>query len=257
MTGVKLQTISVCLNNTSDQVQSVEAYIFQVDGIWDYRKEPSAFLAKTSLKVPVGQNIWVNWNVGLDTAAGMPKNAYIRLDLDANPKLSWKVAGCVVPGHVGVYQNGLDCMRRFSNGATLSFIVEPPQLCYQPENVINGISRPHRYTNLWRSDPESPQEQWIQLAWDKEISIGQLEITFPGHLLREYHAYAPFYRAPQCADSYRIEIWQSDEWKVIERISGNYQRKRVHCFNKNVNPDKVEELSLKKRMVTPQRLYMK
>ena len=239
VTGDKLETISICLDNLSGQPQSLEAYAFCVTDIWDYRKNPSDFLAKTVLKVPSGQNVWVDWNVKLSAENGLPSNAYIRIDLDANPALSWKLAGCVVPGHIGVYQNGSDKMRRFSNGSTLSFKVYPPQACFSPENVINGLSRPHRYTNLWRSDPALPLEQWIELSWNEEIALGQVEITFPGHLLREYHAYSPFYRDPQCAKDYRIEIWQKTQWETVEKISGNYQRRRCHTFKKNFNTDKL------------------
>ncbi|MNN87993.1 hypothetical protein D3C81_2056220 [compost metagenome] len=55
-----------------------------------------------------------------------------------------------------------------------------------------------------------------------------MELTFPGHLIREYHAYAPFYRDPQCPRDYTIEALGENGWQEVLSIRGNYQRHRRH-----------------------------
>jgi hypothetical protein len=102
--------------------------------------------------------------------------------------------------------------------------VSPGQDCYRPENVISGVTRPHKYTNVWISDSNLPLDQWLKLSWDSPQKVSQVELTFPGHLLREYHAYAPFYRDPQCPKDYRIEGRENGEWKILATITDNYQR---------------------------------
>lgn len=220
----RLDSVSVCLTNHSGQIQEVNALLFPVSDIWDYRVTPAEPLASTTLQVPAGENVWVDWVVNLTPGKGLPLNSYVRIDLCANKNLSWPVAGCILPGHTAMYQIGENKMRRYHNGSTFSFKVSPGQDCYKPGNVISGVTRPHKYTNLWISDSNLPSGQWLKLSWDSPQKVSQVELTFPGHLLREYHAYGPFYRDPQCPQSYQLEGLENGEWKILAAVSGNYQR---------------------------------
>jgi len=233
----RLDSVSVCLTNNSGQIQEVKAILYPVTDIWDYRLTPSEPLATTTLQVPAGINIWVGWDVHLTREKGLPLNSYVRLDLCANKNISWPVAGCILPGHTAMYQIGENKMRRYHNGSTFSFKVSPGQDCYNPGNVISGVTRPHKYTNIWISDPNLPLEQWLNLSWDEPQKVSQVELTFPGHLLREYHAYGPFYRDPQCPKDYRAEGFENGEWKVLATIADNYQRQN------KLKLDRVYELT--------------
>ncbi len=222
--GDRVDSISVCLTNKSGKEQTVEAFVCNVEHIWDYRREPSAPLASSVLTVPEGENVWVKWDVNLTVEKGLNSGGYIRIDLNANPQIGWRIAGCVIPGHLSVYQIGTQKMRRFSDGVTLSFQVSPPQPSFGAKNVTSGVTRPHRSTNLWKSDPNLPLEQWVQLSWPEEQTIGVVEITLAGNLLREYHAYSPFYRDLQCARDLRIDALEGGRWKTVASVKDNYQR---------------------------------
>jgi hypothetical protein len=87
-------------------------------------------------------------------------------------------------------------------------------------------------TNVWISDSNLPLDQWLQLSWDSPQKVSQVELTFPGHLLREYHAYSPFYRDPQCPKDYTIEGLENGEWKVLATVSDNYQRQNKLKLNR-------------------------
>jgi hypothetical protein len=87
---------------------------------------------------------------------------------------------------------------------------------------------------LWKSDPAQQLEQWLELEWNEAQRVGTVELTFPGHLIREYHAYAPFYRDPQCAKRYRLEAWEDGGWVTVSRAGDNYQRRRVHRLEQPV-----------------------
>jgi hypothetical protein len=101
------------------------------------------------------------------------------------------------------------------------------------------VTRPHRTTNLWRSDPAKGLPQWVQLEWEKPRTISRVELTWAGHLLREIHATPPFFRDPQCARDYRIEAWIGGEWRAVVSETGNYQRHRIHAFTTPVSALKL------------------
>ena len=97
------------------------------------------------------------------------------------------------------------------------------------DRVLTGVTRPHRTTNLWVSDPAQPLPQALELTWPAPQTIRQVQLVFPGHLVREYHAYAPFYRDPQCPRDYRIEAEVDGAWQTVVSVKNNYQRLRRHA----------------------------
>jgi hypothetical protein len=224
----ELREISVLLSNNSPVEQKVRASIAAVDHIWDYRSEPGLPLASAALAVPPGHRQWVAWQPAL---RNLQPGRYLRLDLAANPHVAWHCAGAIEPGHVSAFEMSPGRMRRFGQGLTMSFRLDPPQACYGAANVLTGETRPHTFTNLWRSDPAQPLPQWLELSWPEPQTIAQVELTFPGHLLREYHAYAPLYRDPQCPADYAILVCGDAGWREELRVEGNYQRRRVHRFD--------------------------
>lgn len=230
-----VERVSVCLSNSADEEQQVEARLYAVDHIWDYRVEAGEPIAATTLTVPMGDKQWIDWDVNLPSPSRV--GHFLRIDLLSNKHLSWHMSQRIVPGHTGYYQIGENKYRRFGNGSTLSYRVHPPQTPFQPEQVITGVTRPHATTNLWRSDASQMLPQSLDLAWPSARTIGSIHLTFPGHLIREYHAYSPYYRDAQCAADYRIEARLGDEWQAIVEVADNYQRHRIHKLDAPVNTD--------------------
>ncbi len=234
-----LDKLSVCLSNRTGNIEYVDAYVVDVEDIWDYRIEAAA-LAKTRLAVPSGERVWVEWPVGLSAASGLQPNRYVRLDLDENPNVEWHRAGCIAPGQVSGFDMGGGKMRRYDHGVTMSVRVEPAQPVYGAANVANGCARPYKFTNLWKSDKDTHAvPQWLELSWEQPHAIAQVELTFAGSLLREYHAYEPFYRDAQCVRDYTISVWADGDWRELLRVEGNYQQKRVHRLPHPVTSEKL------------------
>lgn len=223
----RIEWVEVLLSNNTDRPQSLEAKLVPVEHIWDYRCDTGSVLASVTVEVASGRKQWVR----LPIAAKVKAGTYVRLDLMANKNLQWHESGRIVPGHTSAFEMGRGRMRRYhGQGRTLSFRMHPAQPAYGPANVIRGATRPYRFTNLWRSDPAQPLEQWLELSWSAPQTVGRVELTFPGHLFQEYHAYPPFYRDPQCAKDYRVEAWVDGGWKSLARAEGNYQPRRQHAF---------------------------
>jgi hypothetical protein len=230
-----VDTIAVCLSNETATPQRVGAALYRVDNIWDYRLVPGEPLARTDLVVPVGETDWVEWPVNLGSLTA----GYLRLDLSSNPAVRWHSCRRLEPGCVAGYQISATKMRGFFDGQSLAYRVEPPQPVFGPFQVVNGVTRPHALPNLWRSDPLAPMPQWLELRWPSPQTIAVVELAFPGHLLREYHAYPPFYRDPQCPKDYVIEGWIQNGWRELIRVHGNYQRHLSHRLDAPVSTDRL------------------
>lgn len=226
----ELRKISVCLRNKSNREQRVRAWIVPSEGIWDYRVDTGQIFAETELIVPVndGKPVWVEWACGLSAADGLEAGHYVRLDLAGNENLDWITSGSIEYGLIAHFEHRKGVLRCFGEGFTLSHRVEPAQPCYSPANLLSGFTRPHRFTNVWLSDPTAGLPQWLELAWEVPQEIAQVELTFPGNLTREYHCSPPFFRDPLTVKDYRIEAQTEGAWQTLLRVEGNYQRHCVH-----------------------------
>lgn len=228
----KLDSVSVCLRNSGERPIPVEVSLHAVTDIWDYRIEAPVLGSDTIIVEPGGPR-WVEWPLAL--AIDDDTSGYVRLDLGAARDVEWIVANAVLPGQVAAYEAAPGLLRRFGGGATMSFQVSPPQDCYRADQVLSGVTRPHRSTNVWRSDPSVPLPQSLQLTWDEPQEIRQVQITFAGNLLREYHASPALFRDPQTASDYLLEAKVDGVWVEVGGRRGNYQARVVHTLDAHVN----------------------
>jgi hypothetical protein len=218
-----LQTVAAYLRNSGADAVSVTARLTAVDHLWDYRTlRDQPPLHETTLEVPQGGANWVEWE--LPESLPRPSGGYVRLDIGPSDDVHWDGVPHIIPGHMSAYAMTGKKMRRYGDGCALAFRVTPPQSTFPPANVLSGVTRPGQGTNLWRSDPEIPLPQWVQLAWETPVSWQVVELTFPGHLLREYHRYEPFFRDPQTPRDFELQIPDGEKWTTVHRVEGNYQR---------------------------------
>jgi hypothetical protein len=237
--GGRIENISLCVSNDSAVAETLEVKLYAAEHSWDYRAEPSAPLAVGKLTVPSGKNLWVKWDVGLQLPASIVPGSFLRVDALSNKNLHWHASQKIIPGHMAMYAISPNRMRRFGNGHTLAYKISPPQKSFSPTQVLSGVTRPHRSTNLWISDPSQPLPQSLELNWSKPQKISEVQLVFPGHLVREYHAYSPFYRDPQCPRDYALEVFENGSWHRALEVKDNYQRLRRHVFETRMACDKL------------------
>jgi hypothetical protein len=228
--GGRIDSIELCVSNESAAPEPLEVKLYAAEHIWDYRAEPGQPLAVGKLTVLPGKNLWVKWDVNLELPASVVRGSFLRVDAMPNKNLHWHAAKKILPGHMAMYAISPNRMRRFGNGHTLAYRISPAQQPFAPAQVLSGVTRPHRATNLWISDANQPLPQWLELRWDRPQKISQIQLVFPGHLIREYHAYSPFYRDPQCPRDYTVEIFCGGQWQRVVEVKDNYQRLRRHEF---------------------------
>ncbi len=226
--GGHVDFVELCLSNESSEAQSVDVALYAADHIWDYRAEPGSPLATGKITVPPGGPHWVRWMLDLELPPGVAAGSFLRVDALPNKAVSWHAAEKILPGHMAMYAISPNRMRRYGNGHTLAYRISPAQSPFDASQILTGVTRPHRQTNLWVSDPAQPLPQAIELAWDAPQTVSEVQLVFPGHLIREYHAYAPFYRDAQCPRDYDIEALTGGKWTTVATMRGNYQRLQRH-----------------------------
>ncbi|OAS21233.1 FAD-dependent oxidoreductase [Paenibacillus oryzisoli] len=237
----QVEALAVCLSNSTNQTQWVEASLVAVRHIWDYATDIEPKLAQTKLAVPPGKHHWIRWEMNMELKANQTAS-YIRLDIGAHPHLYWHKAADMVPGMAAAADMGNGLMRRVGNGETLAFQIEPEQSSYPVTHVLSGVTRPYRSTNLWRSSPSEMMPQWIELTWGEEQVISQVEVTFAGNLLRDYRFYAPLNQDPQCVKVYELQAWIANGWATLDRVDNNYNRKRIHRLAQAVHTTQIRIL---------------
>jgi hypothetical protein len=165
--------------------------------------------------------------------------SFLRIDALANKAILWHAAKKIIPGHMAMYAISPNRMRRYGNGHTLAYRITPEQRPFDAAQVVSGVTRPHGATNQWISDPAQPLPQSLELAWQKPQALSEVLLVFPGHLIREYHAYAPFYRDAQCPRDYAIEVESGGSWQRLLEVKDNYQRLRKHELPAGTSADKL------------------
>lgn len=237
-----LRCVSVLLRNDGGSAVKIPARLQQVDHIWDYRVDTGSVLADTELTVEPGEH-WIDWKVDVGPQTLRREDSggqYVRVDLGASPEVQWLRAGRILPGAVSAFEMATGRMRRFGAGVTMSHRVEPAQHAYPPRSVVSGAARPHEATNLWRSGPGHPFDQWIQLDWDEVQEIRVVQIAFAGHLLREFDQTPELWADPQTVRDYTIRAKTDGGWVDVLTMQGNGLPRRVHEL-----PEAVRATSLR------------
>ena len=199
---------------------------------------------------------------------------YLRLNAEAVPGVSWMRADGVLPGCLaGVAVTPLR-LQRLDHGVTLCHRVSPAQRVWGAGQVVSGIARPADATNQWRSAPTlradspagpaastgpdkpdegarscsladmvwdpgstgTPTDQWLCLEWDHPVIVGQVVLTWCGHLLRDYDQLPAMRPDPETARDYVVQVWRSGTvdaggtWFDVATVTGNAFTHRVHTL---------------------------
>ncbi|NLO06566.1 MAG: FAD-dependent oxidoreductase [candidate division WS1 bacterium] len=110
---------------------------------------------------------------------------------------------------------------------------------HEPQKVLSGTTRRRGdEVHQWASDAGVALPQSLELRWDGPRELSMLQIVFDTGFERPLtltHSDAFNKRIvrgpqPECVRDYRIEVECRDGWVEAARVSGNYQRRRVHRF---------------------------
>lgn len=218
-----VEKISLLL--TTQTAGKLALRLVRTDGVWDYRLGGEEIVASGAIQVPVGDQAWCNWACKLTS---LPQGSYRLETLPGSAEVHWHQVAAIQPGHFGQTQISPTRLRDSHQGFAVR--IEPAQRCYEPEQILNGMCRPQKAVNCWRSDPGAGLPAWVRLDWEAAQSLTQVEISFAGHLLAEVHAEPPFWRDPQTVKDYEIQTLTAAGWQTVLKVTGNYQRQRKHTL---------------------------
>lgn len=110
---------------------------------------------------------------------------------------------------------------------TFQFDLQPVSSPFGAQQVLSGATRPETATNMWISDPAESLPQALSLAWNEQVEIDQIEITFDSQL----SGWIWEGSFPMIASNYVIEGRDSNGvWQEIVHEHNNSLRRRVHAF---------------------------
>jgi FAD dependent oxidoreductase len=114
-----------------------------------------------------------------------------------------------------------------AHAACLAIRLTPKSEPYRPANIINGVSRPEAWTNIWISNPGVSLPQWAEFEF-REGTFNKVYLTFDTDL--SFHPEFPLHVVPECVRDYTLSCWVNGAWRTLVEIKDNYQRRRIHQF---------------------------
>jgi len=136
------------------------------------------------------------------------------------------------------------------------------------KNIVSGTRRDELnpksgeliVSHQWMSEPlTAGGEAWVELAWTSPVEVKEVHLTFDTGFVRELTlspsdwATKRIVRAaqPETIRDYTIVA----DGKVIETVTGNYSRKRVHTLKKPINANKLRIVATATNGVPEARLF--
>ncbi len=218
--------LRVYLRNTSSSQTTVHGSLRRSADIHDLGALKSAAVVFFSAQTPA------NWDgpVMIDVPPSDAGKGLYWVSLQADPHLEWRQQKSALPGLTAarLYEDGWRfAPASFSDWMPLAADALPASRPFEPENVICGVARPETWPNVWLSDQGFPQ--WLSLELAAPAVLDTIQIMWGLNFHRSYLQMTPYFRAPECARDYRIDVRGADgqyhEWVTVH---GNYQRLRVH-----------------------------
>jgi FAD-dependent oxidoreductase family protein len=223
--GDSLDSVVLALDNRSQQPQRVIAHLHRSKRIDDFTSTNS--IATAEATAPPGCT-----RVRFKLNATLSELGPYWIHLAANDQVAWgysksEVSATNAAQLVDQYftEPGTDQFMDRMRG-TYSLELDPPSNCFDPRQVISGVTRSDLATNLWVS--HGPPPQWIELSWPEPVEVKQVHVTFDNDLDRTRQESAESGISANLARDYVIACERDGKWRDLVTVNDNIQRKRVH-----------------------------
>jgi len=124
-----------------------------------------------------------------------------------------------LPGLTEIYKTGN--LWRFKMGRNLFFKLIPTLYPFTPDNIISGVSRPEKWTNVWISDGEKGFPQYLEMDLGEEREFNMLQFFFDASIEKEYSQLPPFYIPPHIPKDFKIYALLGEDWREILEVKDN------------------------------------
>lgn len=237
----KIDSIELHLENRANEEKEINLHLCGANHIWNC--EPKKEIAISKAKIPAGTKGWVKFDFNVKTGPGRMYWVW----LDQEKDIFWSFCKRIFSTGVTPTQKHLPTLWTSRSGwsnRNLCYLmkISPVQKPFSAKNILSGVTRPEKWTNIWISDSQKGLPQWLEMDFGKEVSFNTVEITFDTNVDEHSnnHEVLKNPEAPQCAKDYALYIesnltsdrYKNTGWKKIIEITGNYHRKRIHGFPK-------------------------
>lgn len=228
VSGGRVDEISLMLQAKEDT--SITLRLFRAARINDFPMEEN-LIGTAAAKVNRGRAVWARFDLPVD----LKEDALFWLLVDANDKAGWYHQPEYVP--IGtralVSDSGTENWR--PEKGTFTVRISPESCPYGGKNVINGVARPEKWTNIWISDSHKALPQYLELDFSEEKTVNTVYLTFDTDLDQNIYLPPPWGAfgigaMPVCVKDYDILGFYEGKWLRLWRERGNYQRHKVHHF---------------------------
>ena len=217
-----IEKIETLLESHCSKSVQVELNLYAAETVWDFNSEKS--LKTVISTVPPDSVSWITFEI--DTLVEPHKLYWI--SLKSHDEVFWRyskktpsatVSACRIV-HRWALQRGAYSIR-----------ISPTSHPYEAKNIISGVSRPEKWTNIWISDPNDGFPQHVEIDFGKELAFNTVYLTFDTNLSMPHMSISPLSCAPECVKDYALLYEYKGRWKHLLKIEANYHRRRVHHFD--------------------------
>lgn len=236
VSGDFIDTIELFIKSESSDNLTLKLNLHKAENINDFTgTEP---ISVSSAAIAPDHNGWVSF----EFKAEVEPNRFYWVSLQSNPLIRWAYQRELVFATNCAFRRSGDWLqwrafkREPSEGRflrTFCFRVTPNPKPYQPENVVSGVGRPERWTNIWVSDSLQTLPQHIDLNFSQLRKINEVRLTFDDDLDSNIYHPEPYGRigSPDTETlirDYKIHVRSNNKWTQCLEVTGNYQRFRIH-----------------------------
>lgn len=218
----RIEKIEALLESHCSEPAQVELNLYSAETVWDFTSEKS--LKTVIATVPPDSVSWITFEIDMPIE---PHKLYW-IALKSHDEVFWRyrkktpsstVSACRIV-HRWALQRG-----------SYSIRLSPTSYPYETENIMSGVSRPEKWTNIWISDPNDGFPQHVEVDFGKEVTFDTIYLTFDTNLSIPHMSTPPLSYAPECTKDYALFYEYQGKWEPILNIEGNYHRRRIHHFD--------------------------
>ncbi|GGI44835.1 hypothetical protein GCM10008018_09080 [Paenibacillus marchantiophytorum] len=212
------ESVRIKIKNVSEYSEMLHVKLFGGD-----RKEnyiPSCELKDYGLAIEAGHDDWITLDLGCEK----PADDKIYIVLEGTARLAVYVNEEKITGAVSFHYKPEvpSKLKKFNQSICFKDLL-PSQIMYNPENVVNGYSRPYGLPNGWISERTEGGE-WLELTFESPKNLEEIHLVFNSQLDLE-HFDDPIESLIQDYDM-TLTFEDGTEREIV--ISGNYLTLNKH-----------------------------
>ena len=114
--------------------------------------------------------------------------------------------------------------------------VHPLTEAFSASKAVGGYHRPHGGPQLWVSEPlRVGRPEWLDVRFDEPTPVREVRLVFDDDVDVElntlHHHRMPHRVFPTLVRDYRLELLVADEWRLVEEVTANRRRHRIHTLS--------------------------